>query len=219
MISVAAFELMFGLAFALLLVFALFVHEFGHLLAYRLMGQPWGRMIFLPFLGAIAMPRLPLESQAQSVFAALMGPGFSALLALACALPFALGDTNHPVIALMGLVTAGLNIFNMLPAEPLDGGIALRSILSRMIGHRANYGLMAVGALIGVIGLMMGQIVLLIFGGLAILANLKARKIDDGLIPLTTLGISISAFGYIAIATAHISLLRFFGHAIFTLQS
>ena len=219
LISVAAFELMFGLAFALLLVFALFVHEFGHLLAYRLMGQPWGRMIFLPFLGAIAMPRLPLESQAQSVFAALMGPGFSALLALACALPFALGDTNHPVIALMGLVTAGLNIFNMLPAEPLDGGIALRSILSRMIGHRANYGLMAVGALIGVIGLMMGQIVLLIFGGLAILANLKARKIDDGLIPLTTLGISISAFGYIAIATAHISLLRFFGHAIFTLQS
>ena len=134
LISVAAFELMFGLAFALLLVFALFVHEFGHLLAYRLMGQPWGRIMFLPFLGAIAMPRLPLESQAQSVFAALMGPGFSALLALACAAPFALGDTNHPIIALMGLVTAGLNTFNMLPAEPLDGGIALRSVLSRIIG-------------------------------------------------------------------------------------
>ncbi len=219
LISVAAFDMMFGLAFALLLVFALFVHEFGHLLAYRLMGQPWGRMMFLPFLGAIAMPRLPLESQAQSVFAALMGPGFSAVLALACAVPFALGDTNHPIIALMGLVTAGLNIFNMLPAEPLDGGIALRSVLSRIIGSRANYGLMAVGAVICVLGLVLNQLILVIFGGLAILANLKTRKIDDGLVPLTTLGLSISAFSYVAIAAAHISFLRFFGQAIFALHS
>jgi Zn-dependent protease len=219
LISVAAFEIMFGLAFAVLLVLALFVHEFGHLLAYRLMGQPWGRMIFLPFLGAIAMPRLPLESQAQSVFAALMGPGFSALLALACMLPLALHDGHYPIIALLGMVTAGLNIFNMLPAEPLDGGVALRSVLSRIIGNRANYGLMAVGALICALGLFMNQIVLIIFGGLAILANLKPRKIDHGLTPLTTLGLSISAFGYVAIVAAHISLLRFFSQAILSLQS
>lgn len=219
LMSVAAFEMMFGLAFAMLLVFALFVHEFGHLLAYRLMGQPWGRMIFLPFLGAIAMPRLPLESQAQSVFAALMGPGFSTLLALACMLPLALHDGNYPIIALLGMVTAGLNIFNMLPAEPLDGGIALRSVLSRIIGQRANYGLMAVGAVICILGLLMNQIVLIIFGGLAILANLKPRKIDHGLAPLTTLGLSISAFGYVAIVAAHISLLRFFSEAILSLQS
>jgi Zn-dependent protease len=219
LISVAAFEIMFGLAFALLLVLALFVHEFGHLLAYRLMGQPWGRIIFLPFLGAIAMPRLPLESQAQSVFAALMGPGFSALLALACMVPISLNDTHYPIIALLGMVTAGLNIFNMLPAEPLDGGVALRSVLSRVIGQRANYGLMAVGALICGLGLWMDQVVLVIFGGLAILANLKPRKIDHGLAPLTTLGLSISAFGYVAIVAAHISLLRFFSEAILALQS
>ena len=219
LISVAAFDIMFGLAFAILLVFALFVHEFGHLLAYRLMGQPWGRMLFLPFLGAIAMPRLPLESQAQSVFAALMGPGFSALLALACMLPLTLHHGHYPIIALLGLVTAGLNIFNMLPAEPLDGGIALRSVLSRIIGARANYGLMAVGGLICGLGLLMSQIVLLIFGGLAILANLKPRKIDHGLAPLSTLGLSISAFGYVAIVAAHVSFLRFFSHAILALQS
>jgi Zn-dependent protease len=219
LISVAAFDVMFGLAFALLLVFALFVHEFGHLLAYRLMGQPWGRMIFLPFLGAIAMPRLPHESQAQSVFAALMGPGFSALLALACAVPFVLGNGQQPILALLGLVTAGLNMFNLLPAEPLDGGIALRSVLTRIIGTRANYGLMAVGAVICMLGLAMSQIVLVIFGGLAILANLKTRKIDDGLVPLTTLGLSISAFGYVAIVAAHVSFLRFFAQAILALQS
>ena len=218
-LSLAAFGLMFGLAFALLLVLALFVHEFGHLLAYRLIGQPWGRMIFLPFLGALAMPRLPLQSQAQSVFAALMGPGFSTLLAMACMLPFIFDGASHPVIALMGLVTAALNIFNMLPAEPLDGGIALRSVMTRLIGTRANYGLMLVGAVICGAGFLMSQLVMVLFGGLAILANLKTRKIDDGLEPLNSLGIAISAFCYIAIATAHVSLLRFFSQAIMTLHS
>jgi Zn-dependent protease len=219
LISVAAFSLMFDPAFALLLVFALFIHEFGHLLAYRLIGQPWGRIIFLPFLGAIAMPRLPLESQAQSVFAALMGPGFSTLLTMACAVPFILGDDKRPVLALLGLVTAGLNIFNMLPAEPLDGGIALRSVLSKIFGSYANFGLMAVGAVICGLGLLLSQIILVIFGGLAILANLKARKIDDGLIPLSSLGLSITTFGYMAIAASHISFLRFFGEAILALRS
>ncbi len=218
-ISLAAFGLMFGIAFALLLVMALFIHEFGHLLAYRLIGQPWGRMIFLPFLGAMAMPRLPLESQAQSVFAALMGPGFSTLLAIACSLPLVFGHNNHPILALMGVVTAGLNIFNMLPAEPLDGGVALRSVLSRLVGRRANFGLMAIGAIICACGFVFNQIVLVLFGGLAILANLKSRKIDDGLEPLTSLGMAISAFSYTAIAAAHISLLRFFTQAIMTLHS
>ena len=56
-------------------------------------------MIFLPFLGALAMPRLPYETQAQAVFSALMGPGFSLLLAFAITLPVMLG------IALPGWLT------------------------------------------------------------------------------------------------------------------
>ena len=216
--SLAAFGMLMGFAFAVLLVIALFVHEFGHLLAYRMMGQPWGRILFLPFLGAIAMPRLPFESQGQSVFAALMGPGFSVILSFACALPFLWGDFNHPILAFAGLVTAGLNIFNMIPAEPLDGGIALRSILSRLVGARANYGLMAIGAAICAVGFAMSQVILVLFGGMAILANLKVRKIDHGLLPLSNLGLCIATFGYASITSVHFSLLRFFVKAIMSLQ-
>lgn len=195
---------------AALLVAALFVHEFGHLLAYKLMGQPWGRMVFLPFLGALAMPRLPFESQGQSVFAALMGPGFSVLLAAACAIPYFFGYPMNPVLVGLGLTTAGINIFNLLPAEPLDGGVALRSVLARLVGKRAQWGLMTIGVLIVAWGFHIEQVGLIIFGATAIMANIGARKIDAGLTPLSSLQICITTCGYVAILGAHIKLLQIF---------
>lgn len=194
----------------LLLVLALFVHEFGHLLAYKLIGQPWGRMVFLPFLGALAMPRLPFESQGQSVFAALMGPGFSVILGFACAIPYLFGQQLNPIMAGLGLMTAGINLFNLLPAEPLDGGIALRSVLARLIGDKASWGLIAIGLSIGAFGLYVEQIGLVLFGATAVLANIKPRKIDYGLVPLSRLQVCIAAFGYVSIMAAHVKLLQIF---------
>ena len=203
-------DIMLAAVIGLLLVLALFVHEFGHLLAYKLIGQPWGRMVFLPFLGALAMPRLPFESQGQSVFAALMGPGFSVILGFACAIPYLFGHQLNPILAGLGLMTVGINLFNLLPAEPLDGGIALRSVLARVIGDKAQWGLVAIGVLIAVLGLYCEQIGLVLFGGTAILANVKPRKIDHGLIPLSTLQVCIAAFGYVSIMAAHVKLLQIF---------
>ncbi len=194
----------------LLLVLALFVHEFGHLLAYKMIGQPWGRMVFLPFLGALAMPRLPFESQGQSVFAALMGPGFSVILGFACATPYFFGLEFNPILAGLGVLTAMINLFNLLPAEPLDGGIALRSVLARVIGDKAAWGLFAIGVTLVAAGLYYEQIGLVLFGATAILANIKPRKIDHGLIPLSTLQVCIATFGYVSITAAHVKLLQIF---------
>jgi Zn-dependent protease len=210
LVSYAAFAMLLGWRAGIMLVLALFVHEFGHLLAYRLMGQPWGRMVFLPFLGAVALPRLPFHSQGQSVFAALMGPGFSTLLALLCLIPAMLGDSPNAYVALFGLIVVGLNIFNLLPAEPLDGGVALRSVLTRIMGAWARFGLMAVGLLIGGIGLLMQQFVLVLFGGIAILANIRSRRIDVGLVPLSRLQIVITIFAYISMTAAYMTLFKYF---------
>ncbi len=210
LVSLVAFGVLLGWKAAVMLVFALFVHEFGHLFAYRLMGQPWGRMVFLPFLGAIALPRLPFDSQGQAVFAALMGPGFSTLLALLCLVPAMLGDVPNPYVALFGLIVVGLNIFNLLPVEPLDGGVALRSVLTRLMGPAARFGLMAIGLLIGGIGLLMQQFVLVMFGGIAILANIRDRRIDAGLVPLSRLQIIITIFAYMAMTAAYMTLFKYF---------
>ena len=214
-LSLVAFALMLGWVISGLLVAALLVHEFGHLLAYRLIGQPWGRMIFLPFLGALAMPRLPYQTQAQAVFAALMGPGLSVLLAFAITLPLMLGVALPDWLIKSGIVVIGLNLFNLLPVEPLDGGVALRSVLAKLMGTHARYGLLAIGVLIVGAGLYFEQVILLIFGGISILANIKPRLIDHGLKPLSFLQVTIAAFSFVAIIAAYIAMLlyvlRFFG--------
>ncbi len=209
-VSLVAFALLTNWLVSGLLLVALGVHEFGHLLAYRLTGQPWGRMIFLPFLGAIAMPRLPFRSQAQAVFAALMGTGFSLLLAFAIALPVMLGHTLPPWLNTAGIVVVALNLFNLLPVEPLDGGVALRSVLAKLMGNHARFGLLAIGALILGAGFFFEQVALLVFGLISILANLKPRLIDIGLTPLTSLQVTISACCFMAIVTAYIVLLKQF---------
>jgi Zn-dependent protease len=209
-LSLLAFSLLLDWLAAVLLIVALFVHEFGHLLAYRMMGQPWGRMLFLPFLGAIALPRLPFQSQGQAVFASLMGPGFSALLAVVCTAHVLTADHVSPFVALLGLIATALNIFNLLPVEPLDGGVALRSVLGRLMGGNARYGLMIIGLIIAAAGLVLSQIILLIFGGMAILFNVKDRRIDVGLSPLSRLHVSMACFGYVSLVTAYITMLQFY---------
>jgi Zn-dependent protease len=139
-----------------------------------------------------------------------MGPGFSALLGILCMVPWLLGHQPHQFLIVLGLITAALNLFNLLPAEPLDGGIAMRSVLTRIMGTKAQYGLFAMGVAIMLVGIYADQIVFLLFGGLATFVNLKPRKIDVGQTPLSSLQVSISALGYAAIGVSHITLLSFF---------
>jgi Zn-dependent protease len=209
LLSLVAFGLMVGWVISGLVVAALFVHEFGHLLAFRLIGQPWGRLVFLPFLGAIAVPRLPYETQAQAVFSALMGPGFSVPLAFCIALPVMLGIALPGWLTLFGIVIAGLNLFNLLPVEPLDGGVALRSVLAKIMGGYARFGLLAIGVLIVAAGFYYEQVVLLVFGGISVLANIKPRLIDHGLKALSSLQVAISALGFTAIVAVYITILGY----------
>jgi Zn-dependent protease len=209
-ISFLAFALLAGWLLAALFILALFAHELGHLLAYRLIGQPWGRMIFLPFLGAIAIPKLPFESQGQSVFAALMGPGPSILLAIVCASHVILGGEPSIALITLGLVTTVLNLFNLLPLEPLDGGVALRSVLVKTIGKYARFGLMAVGLLLVGVGFLFQQVLIMLFGGIAVLFNLRDRAIDSGLEPLTRLQVVITFWGYVCMITAYVTMYRYY---------
>ncbi len=216
LITLGTFTLLFGFfSLSLILIGVLFVHEAGHLVAFRMMGQPWGRMLFLPFLGAIALPRLAFESQAQAVFAALMGPGLSIILAIGCALPLVWGETPHPVVAILGFVTAVINLFNLIPAEPLDGGIALRSVMTRVIGKYANYGMILLGLGIVGLGFMRGQVLFVIFGAIAVAANLKPRNIDTGLVPMSSLQVTIAIFGYVAMSAAYLTLYGYYEDVLF----
>jgi Zn-dependent protease len=207
-LTFVAFGLMTDWMIAALLLVALLVHEFGHLLAYRLIGQPWGRMIFLPFLGAMAVPRLAYQSQGQAVFAALMGPGLSAVISIAVLYAFALDINAYEWTVSLVVVMAALNLFNLLPVEPLDGGVALRSVLAKLMGSHARFGLLCIGLAIIAAGFYFQQVVLLVFGGISVIANIKPRLIDPGLTPLTSLQVTTAFFSYVVITVTYIVALK-----------
>jgi Zn-dependent protease len=209
-VSLATFVIAFGWIIAPLLVLALLIHEFGHLLAYRLIGQPWGRLVFLPFLGAIAVPRMGFTTQGQIVFSAMMGPAFSVAVPLIAAFGVWIEAPRPDLLVMLGIVGCGLNLFNLLPVEPLDGGIVLRSVLAKIFGSWARFGLIAMGAGIILAGFAIEQVLLVIFGALALLMNIRPRTIDHGLQPMTRLQVSISAFSFMSVVAAYAVLLRHF---------
>jgi Zn-dependent protease len=210
LLTLAGFGLWFGWLTAALILIALIIHEFGHLLAFRLVGQPWGRLVFLPFLGGLAMPRLPFRSEGQHAFAALMGPGFSIIALLPAILSSAMGLlAPHWLFQLAGVV-AILNLFNLVPVEPLDGGVALRAAFSRVFGSRVHLAMMASSALIGIAGIFFASPVIAVLGFLAAFANLKPRQTQGPSAPLSGIELAQVFGGFAVVGAFHLAGLAVF---------
>jgi Zn-dependent protease len=204
LVTLGAFGLWFGWIFAGLILIALIIHEFGHLLAFRLVGQPWGRLVFLPFLGALAMPRLSFASDGQQAFAALMGPAFSMLALLPAAILLALdAPVPHWLLQLTGVI-AVLNLFNLAPVEPLDGGVALRTAFTRIFGNRLHLAMMASSALIGIAGIILRSPVIVVLGFFAAFANRRARPMTSPSIVMTNVELAALLAGFIIVSAAHL---------------
>jgi Zn-dependent protease len=122
LVSVAAYAWLWGLPFAIGFVLLIFVHELGHVLELRRQGVPASAPLFIPFLGAvIGMKELPDDAWKEARVA-LAGPILGSVGAAACWV--AAEVTGSEV--LMGLAFVGflLNLFNLIPIVPLDGGRA-----------------------------------------------------------------------------------------------
>ena len=119
-LSIWTYALFFGWPFAAGFVALIFVHELGHYIAARDRGLDVGLPIFLPFVGAwIALKEQPMNAETEA-YIAYAGPFIGTLGAFACYyMGKATGDPFWLALAKSGFV---LNLFNMIPVSPLDGG-------------------------------------------------------------------------------------------------
>ena len=126
LVSVGAYALLWGWKFAVGFVLLLFVHELGHVLEARRQGIPTSAPMFIPFLGAfIAMKQLPANAWREAQVA-LAGPIVGGLGAAAVWLAGEALDSDLLVaLAFTGFL---LNLFNLLPIVPLDGGRAVAAV-------------------------------------------------------------------------------------------
>ena len=126
LVSVGAYTLLWGWQFAALFVLLLFVHELGHAIALRREGIPTSPILFVPFLGAvIGMRGRPHDAWVEAKVG-LAGPVLgSAGAAVALALAHVTGSRLLEAVAFTAFF---LNLFNLLPVVPFDGGRAAAAL-------------------------------------------------------------------------------------------
>ncbi len=119
-LSIALWARFWGWPFAAGFVLLIFIHEMGHVLALRSYGIKASVPIFIPFMGAfIAMKEMPPNAKIEA-HVALAGPLLGTAGAAAC---YLIGmQTGTTIWFALASAAFFINLFNMLPVIPLDGG-------------------------------------------------------------------------------------------------
>jgi Zn-dependent protease len=126
LVSVAAYALIWGWRFAAGFVALLFIHEMGHYIQLRREGVKPSGMLFIPFLGAAVGTRSLGGSALAEARVGLAGPILGSL-ATAALIPIAL-SSNDDFWRALAFTGFFLNMFNLLPVVPLDGGRAMAAM-------------------------------------------------------------------------------------------
>ena len=172
LVSVGAYALIWGWKFAVGFVALLFLHELGHYIQLRREGVNPSGMVFIPFLGAAVGTRSLGGSALAEARVGLAGPILGSL-ATAALLPIAAAtdDDFWRALAFTGFF---LNLFNLLPVVPLDGGRAMAAMAPWMwfVGF---------GAIVVLVLLWPNPILILIalLGGFETYRRWKQRKAGE----------------------------------------
>jgi Zn-dependent protease len=173
LVSIAAYGLVFGLPFAAGFVLLLLLHEIGHVIQLRREGIRASAPMFIPFLGAVISAKSMGKDAAAEARVGLAGPVLGTVASL---VPLAIwlltGSDFWRALAYIGFV---LNLFNLLPVVPLDGGRAMAALSPAVW-------------LVGLAGLVALAIfypspiifLILILGGMESWRRWKGRRTPDG---------------------------------------
>jgi Zn-dependent protease len=143
-VSIAAYSLLWGWRFAAGFVVLLLVHEMGHVIALRREGIKASAPMFIPFLGALISARSLGDNATAEARVGLAGPILGSIGSAACILIWhATGSNLWRALAYTGFL---INLFNLLPVVPLDGGRAMAAMAPWMwfVGFAALFPLLFV---------------------------------------------------------------------------
>jgi Zn-dependent protease len=126
LVSIAAYSLIWGWKFAVGFVALLFVHEMGHVIQLRREGIEASAPMFIPFLGAAIWAKSLGDNAVAEARVGLAGPILGSLGAAAL-IPIA-DATGNDLFTALAFTGFFLNLFNLLPVVPLDGGRAMAAL-------------------------------------------------------------------------------------------
>jgi Zn-dependent protease len=194
--SLAAYAWLFSFQFAIALILCLVFHEYGHIRAMKYFGLKTKGIYLIPFVGGLALSDDKINTRWQDVVISIMGPFFGLILSCVCLVVYWITDIE--LFAGLAVFNALLNLFNLLPVLPLDGGHILKSIAFSV---NSIVGLVAcvLGAALGIFASYYFGLALLGFllaiGSMEIIFEWKHRHLSQ-LLPLNRYAQIVSALWY-----------------------
>ena len=146
--SFAAYAFLFTWQFAVIIVGMLVIHECGHLRCMKHYGMKTRGIYLIPLLGAAAVAEDNFPSRRAEATIALAGPLTGAVLAAGTGLVYF--ATRNGAFAAAAAWMALINLFNLLPVVPLDGGRVVKSITCS-VGSRTGLAALIAGMLLGAV--------------------------------------------------------------------
>ena len=140
-VTVWAYAQIWGWWFALGFVLLILVHELGHAAVMKAKGLRTSPIVFVPFVGALIAVKDQFRDALVESETAYGGPAAGALAATACFVGWRL--TGHEFLLNLSYLGFLLNLFNLLPVSPLDGGRIVTAVSPALW----LVGLVAAGAL------------------------------------------------------------------------
>jgi Zn-dependent protease len=120
LLSIGVYALAFGWRYAVGIVAMLFIHEMGHYIAARQRGLDVGMPTFVPFVGAwVELKDRPHDAETEA-YIGLGGPMLGTVGAIAAW--FVARDGGPHWLLAVAYTGFFINLINMIPMPPLDGG-------------------------------------------------------------------------------------------------
>jgi Zn-dependent protease len=186
-----------GWMIALAGVVGILVHEFGHYLAINKAGLGPSRIYLVPFLGGLATQPKPSEDEMTDVVISLAGPA----LGITASIPFFAANlvTGDPRWLEGAFFVAIINLFNLVPAPPLDGSKALGPVFARVHPQLERFIVIGLGALAVLWLFSRGSFLLAILIGIVLFPAMMGRALRYPCRPLTAAESGRSALLYLGV--------------------
>ena len=211
--SLAAYSWLFSIEFAIALILCLVFHEYGHIKAMKYFGLKTKGIYLIPFVGGLALSDDKINTRWQDIVISIMGPFFGLILSTTCLIGYWITDLE--ILAGLAVFNALLNLFNLLPILPLDGGHVLKSI-AFSINSKVGLVISVLGAVLGIylsyyFGLALLGFLLAI-GSIEIFFEYKRRHLST-LLPLNRYAQIVSALWYVLTVGGLSAIIWFVGQA------
>ena len=169
-----------NIAYIAALLVVLLIHEFGHFFAMKMYNYQNVKLFIVPLLGAFVSGKKQSVSQKQMSIIILAGPVPGIIIGTVL---YVINQT-HPneTLKMLANVFIFINIFNLLPIYPLDGGRLLENLfINNNHGIRLVFTILSILFLISIITLS-GNIIMVIIPAIMIfelINEIKNQKIRD----------------------------------------